>query len=85
MADGDRIRGVILGSGTNSDGRTVGMSLPSRGSQAALLREVYDAAEIDPDTVRFIEAHGTGTAVGDPIEAGAIGDVLGINRSRPLP
>ncbi len=85
LADGDRIRGVILGSGTNSDGRTVGMSLPSRASQAALLRDVYSAAEIDPEDVRFIEAHGTGTSVGDPIEAGAIGDVLGGNRSRPLP
>lgn len=85
LADGDRIRGVILGSGTNSDGRTVGMSLPSRASQAALLREVYSGAGISPEAVRFIEAHGTGTAVGDPIEAGAIGDVLGGGRSRPLP
>ena len=85
LVDGDRIRGVILGSGTNSDGRTVGMSLPSRASQAALLREVYKAAEIDPKDLRFVEAHGTGTSVGDPIEAGAIGDVLGGHQSRPLP
>jgi acyl transferase domain-containing protein/NADPH:quinone reductase-like Zn-dependent oxidoreductase/SAM-dependent methyltransferase/acyl carrier protein len=85
LADGDRIRAVILGSGTNSDGRTVGMSLPSRASQAALLRSVYEAAAVDPERLCFIEAHGTGTAVGDPIEAGAIGDILGARRSQPLP
>ncbi len=84
-AAGNDIRGLLVGSGVNSDGRTVGMSLPSALSQAALLREVYDRFEIEPDRLAFIEAHGTGTRVGDPAEAEALGTVLGRRRSRPLP
>ncbi|MGH2340736.1 SDR family NAD(P)-dependent oxidoreductase [Segnochrobactraceae bacterium EtOH-i3] len=82
---GNDVRGVLVGSGVNSDGRTVGMSLPSAHSQAALLREVYDRFEVDPDRLAFVEAHGTGTRVGDPAEAEALGSVLGRRRSRPLP
>lgn len=84
-ADGDVIRGVILGTGVNSDGRTVGLSLPSQAAQAALLRQVYDESEISPDLLSFVEAHGTGTAAGDPIELSAIGRVLGQRRAAPLP
>jgi len=83
--DGDQIRGVILASGTNSDGRTVGLSLPNRDAQMSLLQQVYGDAGIAPDALSFIEAHGTGTAAGDPIEAGAIGTVLGQNRTHSLP
>lgn len=83
-AAGNDIRGVLVGSGVNSDGRTVGMSLPSAHSQAALLREVYDRFEIEPDRLAFVEAHGTGTRVGDPAEAEALGNVLGRRRTRPL-
>jgi acyl transferase domain-containing protein/NADPH:quinone reductase-like Zn-dependent oxidoreductase/acyl carrier protein/SAM-dependent methyltransferase len=83
--DGDQIRGVILASGTNSDGRTVGLSLPNRDAQMSLLHQVYDAAGIAPDALSFIEAHGTGTAAGDPIEAGAIGSALGQRRTHSLP
>ncbi len=71
--DGDRIRGVILASGTNSDGRTVGLSLPNREAQAALLEQVYGEAGVDPEALSFVEAHGTGTPAGDPIEAAAAG------------
>ena len=85
LADGDRVRGVILASGTNSDGRTVGLSLPNKASQEALLTSVYDQAGIHPNDLAFVEAHGTGTAAGDPIETGAIGSALGRRRSRPLP
>ncbi|MDR3497274.1 MAG: SDR family NAD(P)-dependent oxidoreductase [Ancalomicrobiaceae bacterium] len=84
-ADGNRIHAVILGSGVNSDGRTVGMSLPSSAAQAALLQAIYARAGIDPDDLAFVEAHGTGTRVGDPAEAGALGRVLGQRRQRPLP
>jgi acyl transferase domain-containing protein/NADPH:quinone reductase-like Zn-dependent oxidoreductase/NAD(P)-dependent dehydrogenase (short-subunit alcohol dehydrogenase family) len=83
--DGDDIRGLILGSGVNSDGRTAGLSLPSGAAQAQLLRQVYAQARVEPDELAFIEAHGTGTAVGDPIELGAIGSVLGQPRAAPLP
>ena len=84
-AAGDPIRGLIVGSGINADGRTVGLSLPSSEMQATLLREVYDHYEVAPDDVAFIEAHGTGTRVGDPAEAFALGEIIGKRRSAPLP
>ena len=84
-ADGDKIRGMLVASGINSDGRTVGLSLPSPESQAVLLDEVYRDFEIDPDSLAFIEAHGTGTRVGDPAEAEALGRILGQKRGDLLP
>lgn len=84
-ADGDRIRATIVGTGINSDGRTVGLSLPSSDMQAALLEEVYSRFGIDPEDLAFVEAHGTGTRVGDPAEAGALGRKLGQRRQRVLP
>jgi phthiocerol/phenolphthiocerol synthesis type-I polyketide synthase C len=85
LRDGDAIHALILATGTNSDGRTAGLSFPSRESQAALLSAVYGQAGVHPDQLAFIEAHGTGTAAGDPVEAGALGMVLGRHRSAPLP
>ncbi|WP_375461264.1 SDR family NAD(P)-dependent oxidoreductase [uncultured Enterovirga sp.] len=82
--DEDHVHGRIVASGVNSDGRTNGIALPSRFSQAKLLREVYKGAGIEPSQVAFVEAHGTGTRVGDPIEARTIGDVLGGERTDPL-
>ncbi len=79
--DGDSILAVILGAGVNSDGRTMGMAMPSGEAQEALLRQVYGACGVAPEQVFYVEAHGTGTAVGDPIECGAIGRVLGAPRS----
>ncbi|WP_257234747.1 type I polyketide synthase [Streptomyces sp. JV178] len=81
-ADGDRIHAVIVASGANNDGRTPGLALPSSTAQQALLREVYHAAGLVPDDVAYLEAHGTGTPAGDPLEAEAIGRVLGRGRSR---
>lgn len=78
--DGDRILAVVAGTGVNSDGRTMGMALPSGDAQEALLRQVYGACGVAPDDVFYLEAHGTGTAAGDPIECGAIGRVLGAPR-----
>ena len=75
--DGDTILGVLLASGVNSDGRTMGIALPNVDAQEALLRQVYADAGIHPDQVFYLEAHGTGTAVGDPIECEAIARVLG--------
>src|SRR6266436_5398778 len=85
LANGDPIRAVILTSGVHSDGRTVGLSLPSESAQASLLRSVYARAGIGPDELAFFEMHGTGTAAGDPIEAAAVGNSLGRRRSDPLP
>src|SRR5437764_1875980 len=85
LADGDRIRAVILGTGVNSDGRTIGLSLPSEAAQAALIQTVYGRAGVTPDDLAFFEMHGTGTPAGDPIEAAAVGRALGQARSAPLP
>jgi acyl transferase domain-containing protein len=85
LADGDRIRAVILGTGVNSDGRTIGLSLPSEAAQAALIQTVYAAAGVSPDDLAFFEMHGTGTPAGDPIEAAAVGRALGQARREPLP
>ncbi|WP_408648894.1 SDR family NAD(P)-dependent oxidoreductase [Streptomyces poriticola] len=87
LADGDRIHGVIRGSGVNADGRTVGLALPSARSQAALLDRVYTEAGISAAEVAYVEAHGTGTQAGDPVECEALGEVLGRRRTSgtPLP
>ncbi|MBC2875599.1 MULTISPECIES: type I polyketide synthase [Streptomyces] len=80
LADGDRVLGVILGSGSNCDGRTMGLSLPDPEAQEALLRRVYAEFGVRPDELVYVEAHGTGTPVGDPAEAQSIGRALGIRR-----
>jgi acyl transferase domain-containing protein len=85
LAEGDAIRAVILASGVNSDGRTVGLSLPSEAAQGTLLRRVHAQAGIATDDLAFFEMHGTGTPVGDPVEANAVGRWLARDRSGPLP
>jgi acyl transferase domain-containing protein/NADPH:quinone reductase-like Zn-dependent oxidoreductase/acyl carrier protein len=85
LADGDRIRAVILGTGVNSDGRTIGLSLPSESAQSSLIQTVYTRAGVDPEDLAFFEMHGTGTPAGDPIEAAAVGRALGQGRREPLP
>ena len=82
---GNRIHGVIVGSGINQDGPTAGLSLPSAESQRRLVERVYDDFAVDPADLLFVEAHGTGTPVGDPIEADALGKGLAQRRSQPLP
>lgn len=79
------IRAVALASGINSDGRTSGISLPAMEGQRALLERLYGESGIDPACLSFAEAHGTGTAVGDPAEATAIGEALGQKRADILP
>ncbi len=75
--DKDNILALIAGTGVNSDGRTTGLALPNQKAQAALLREIYERFELDKGKLAYVEAHGTGTAAGDPLEAGAVGEVLG--------
>ncbi|SER92251.1 Acyl transferase domain-containing protein [Rhizobium sp. NFR03] len=81
----DRSYARIVATGTNSAGRTNGISLPSRESQAALLRSIYEGNNIDANQVAFVEGHGTGTKVGDPAEVWSIGTVIGTNRRAPVP
>ena len=82
VADGDRILAVVAASAVNTDGRKSGLTVPSASAQASLLRQTYQKAGIAPTEIDYLEAHGTGTAVGDPIEVQAIGEALG--RQRPI-
>jgi phthiocerol/phenolphthiocerol synthesis type-I polyketide synthase C len=81
LADGDPILAVVAGSAVNTDGRKSGLTVPSPQVQAALLEQTYAQAGIDPRAIDYLEAHGTGTAVGDPIETLAIGEALGKRRA----
>ena len=86
LKHGDTIRAVIRNTGTNQDGRTNGITLPSSEAQEALMRKVYETAGLDPAQTGYVEAHGTGTPAGDPLEASALSRVFGAGRpsSQPL-
>ncbi|QMU78255.1 SDR family NAD(P)-dependent oxidoreductase [Streptacidiphilus sp. PB12-B1b] len=75
VRDRDHIHGVILGSGINQDGRTNGITAPSMVSQMELERDVYERYDIDPAGIGYVEMHGTGTKLGDPIELEALATV----------
>ncbi|WP_206786067.1 type I polyketide synthase [Amycolatopsis sp. MtRt-6] len=81
--DGDRVLAVIRSSAVNSDGRSNGLAAPNPVAQQAMLRDAYRS--LDPSTVDYVEAHGTGTLLGDPIEARALGTVLGTGRRPDAP
>ncbi|ABX04516.1 MAG TPA: type I polyketide synthase [Herpetosiphon sp.] len=81
LADGDPIQAVILGSVINQDGASNGIMAPSGQAQEQMLRQAYQNAGIAPAQVQYIEAHGTGTAVGDPIEVNALANVLAHDRA----
>lgn len=74
--DGDHIYGVVVASGTNQDGKTNGITAPSVGRQRELVRDLYAARDIDPASIGYVEMHGTGTKVGDPIELDALAAVF---------
>ena len=76
---------VIAGSAVNHDGRSNGMLAPNPDAQEAVLRKAYKDAGINPRDVDYIEAHGTGTILGDPIEADALGRVVGRGRADDKP
>nr|WP_308124212.1 sulfolipid-1 biosynthesis phthioceranic/hydroxyphthioceranic acid synthase [Mycolicibacterium xanthum] len=77
--DGDRILAVVRGSAANSDGRTRNIATPSVDAQVSACRAALAASGVDPDTIGAIEAHGTGTPVGDPIEFTSLAEVYGAN------
>ncbi|MGW0844592.1 type I polyketide synthase, partial [Streptomyces sp. NPDC002787] len=85
VADGNRVYGVIRGSAVNNDGATDGLTVPSRHAQEQVLRTAYRRAEIAAGAVQYVELHGTGTPVGDPVEAAALGAVLGAGRPEHEP
>ncbi|MBT2412741.1 SDR family NAD(P)-dependent oxidoreductase [Streptomyces sp. ISL-12] len=81
LADGDPVYCVILGGAVNNDGATDGLTVPGQHTQAQVLRTAYERAGVDPADVQYVELHGTGTKVGDPLEAAALGRVLGTPRT----
>ncbi|MFJ5226339.1 amino acid adenylation domain-containing protein [Streptomyces sp. NPDC088400] len=80
VRDGDPIHAVITASGVNQDGRTNGITVPSADAQVTLIERVCAEAGITPGSLQYVEAHGTSTPVGDPIEANALGRALAVGR-----
>ncbi|WP_160716715.1 SDR family NAD(P)-dependent oxidoreductase [Chitinophaga solisilvae] len=76
IADHDHIYGIILGSGINQDGKTQGITAPNMYSQQEVEREVYNRYAIHPESISYVEMHGTGTRLGDPIELNALSAVF---------
>jgi acyl transferase domain-containing protein/acyl carrier protein/SAM-dependent methyltransferase len=85
LTAGDRVLAVIRGSAVNQDGRSSGLTVPNGPAQQMVIRDALRNAGIEPSQVGYVETHGTGTALGDPIEADALGGVFGAHgRERPL-
>ena len=85
QADGNRILAVIRGSAVNQDGRSGGLTAPNGPAQEAVIRAALAAAGVAPHEVSYLEAHGTGTSLGDPIEVNAASAVLCRDRPHELP
>ncbi|KAK7746447.1 Type I Iterative PKS [Cytospora paraplurivora] len=85
LEDGDTIRAVIRGTAVNQDGRTPGINLPSTTAQETLIRTAYKDAGLEFSETGYFEAHGTGTAAGDPLETAAVGRVFADSRDSNQP
>ncbi len=83
LRDGDRVHAVIRGSAINQDGRSAAMTAPNGVAQRAVVRAALENARVSPSRLSYIEAHGTGTAVGDPIELEALIDEIGRTSGAP--
>lgn len=80
LADGDHVRAVIKGTAVNNDGRQkIGFTAPSIRGQAEAMRSALTIAELAPQDIAFVEAHGTATPLGDPIEVRALTEAFGLN------
>jgi acyl transferase domain-containing protein/acyl carrier protein len=85
LRDGDRVLAIVRGSAVNQDGRSNGLMAPNPAAQMAVLRAACANAGVAPHQVHYVETHGTGTLLGDPIEARALGTVLGHGRPENAP
>jgi acyl transferase domain-containing protein/acyl carrier protein len=83
LADGDRIRAVIRGTAVNQDGRTTVLTAPNGLAQQSLIRAALANARVSPTDIGYVETHGTGTSLGDPIEVEALGAVMGDGHGTP--
>ena len=83
IENGDRVLATVRGTAVNHDGRSSGLTVPNQSSQEKLLKEALRLARLEAAQIDYLEAHGTGTSLGDPIELGAVASVFG-DRSRPL-
>ncbi|MFF0779260.1 SDR family NAD(P)-dependent oxidoreductase [Streptomyces sp. NPDC003720] len=81
LADGDRVHSVVLGGAVNNDGGGDGLTVPSARAQEDVIRAACRRAGIRPGDVQYVELHGPGTPVGDPVEAAALGAALGAGRA----
>ena len=81
LKDNNPIYAIIRGSAMNQDGRSEGLTVPSRRSQEAVIDDALSSAGIEPKDIQYVEAHGTGTPVGDPVEAASLGNVF--SKGRP--
>lgn len=76
MADGDRIYAVVMGTAVNQDGRSNGMTAPNAQAQEEVIRAALRKSGLHPEQITYVETHGTGTPLGDPIECEALGKVF---------
>ena len=84
LKDGNRIYCVIKGSAVNHDGRSSGLMAPNQSAQEALLRSALEDSGLEQEDIRLVECHGTGTRLGDPVEAGALIAVYRNKATNPL-
>ncbi|MEU2299808.1 type I polyketide synthase [Streptomyces antibioticus] len=85
LADGDPVHALLLGSAVGNDGATDGLTVPGAASQADVIRRALDRSAVRAGDVQYVELHGTGTRVGDPVEAAALGDVFAADRTDDTP
>ncbi|MCL2426103.1 MAG: type I polyketide synthase [Oscillospiraceae bacterium] len=85
IADNDHIYSLIIGSAVNQDGQTNGITVPNGEAQKVAIKKACAQAGIDPSEVQYVEMHGTGTPVGDPIEANALGETYALGRDKDNP
>ncbi|MGE3984096.1 MAG: type I polyketide synthase, partial [Dehalococcoidia bacterium] len=84
VRDGDQVRAIIRGSAVNQDGASGGLTVPNGRAQQRVIADALKSAGLEPRDIDYLEAHGTGTSLGDPIEVQAAAAALGVDRERPL-